>query len=105
MKKTFPLQVEGKHPDRLLDATKHEIRKYLRRERRRTPPEGFDLWDFDCRFGTSLEDAAVVELASVMDRIDAVVAAGGSQFYLEILAKPMLRKPRPVVPAEPGAES
>ena len=37
MRKTFPLTAEGKHPDRLLDATKHEIRKYLKRERR---PQG-----------------------------------------------------------------
>ncbi|MEY4436090.1 MAG: hypothetical protein RL175_1045, partial [Pseudomonadota bacterium] len=30
MKKTFQLHVEGKHPDRLLEAIKHEIRKYLK---------------------------------------------------------------------------
>ena len=32
MRKTFQLQVEGKHPDRHLEATKHEIRKYIKRE-------------------------------------------------------------------------
>ena len=36
MKKTYALQVEGLHPDRRLDAIKHEIRKYLRRERGKT---------------------------------------------------------------------
>ena len=35
MRKTFQLQVEGKNPDRVLDAVKHEIRKYIKRERRR----------------------------------------------------------------------
>ena len=35
MKKTFQLQVEGKHPERLLEAIKHDIRKYLKRERPR----------------------------------------------------------------------
>ena len=39
MRKTFPLHIEGKHPDRLLDATKHDIRKYLKRERSRALPE------------------------------------------------------------------
>ena len=34
MKKTFPLKAEGKNPERLLEATKHEIRKYIKRERR-----------------------------------------------------------------------
>ena len=32
MKKTFPLKAEGKNADRLLEATKHEIRKYIKRE-------------------------------------------------------------------------
>ena len=38
MKKTFQLAQEGKKPDRLLEATKHEIRKYIKRERRRALP-------------------------------------------------------------------
>ena len=53
MKKTFLLQVEGKNPDRILEAVKHEVRKYVRREGRKTLPEGFDYWDFDCKVGTS----------------------------------------------------
>lgn len=38
--KTFQLHVEGKNRDRVLDAVKHEIRKYIKRERRRDVPEG-----------------------------------------------------------------
>jgi hypothetical protein len=57
MKKTFQLQVEGKHPERLLEAIKHDIRKYLKRERRRDVPEGADFWDFDCKFGLTEEAA------------------------------------------------
>ena len=45
MKKTFALHAEGQHPDRRLEAIKHEIRKYLRRERGKALPEGADLWD------------------------------------------------------------
>ena len=43
MRKTFPLRAEGKHPDRVLEAVKHEIRKYIKRERRRDLPEGADF--------------------------------------------------------------
>ena len=39
MKKNFPLQAEGKHPDRVLEAVKHEIRKYFKRERNRDVPK------------------------------------------------------------------
>jgi hypothetical protein len=49
MRKTYPLHIDGRHPDRVLDAVKHDVRKYLKRERRRDLPEGADFWDFDCK--------------------------------------------------------
>ena len=45
MKKTFPLTQPKLHPDRVLDAVKHEIRKYLKRERRKPLPEGVEFLD------------------------------------------------------------
>ncbi len=95
MKKTFQLKVEGKHPDRVLDAVKHEIRKYVKRERRRELPEGVDYWDFDCRFGPNQDAADTVHLAEVTSHIDNVVSGGGTAFYVEILAKHGHRKTRP----------
>lgn len=94
MKKTFPLHVEGKHPERLLEATKHEIRKYIKRERRRALPEGVDFWDFDCKFGATEAQAEVVHLAELVPLIDALVKNAGTQFYVEILAKPGRRQLR-----------
>jgi hypothetical protein len=94
MRKTFPLHVDGKHPDRVLDAVKHDIRKYLKRERSRAFPEGFDRWDFDCKFGATQDSAEVVDVASIIDRINALAAEGGTQFYVEILAKGGKRTPR-----------
>ncbi|MGJ3700257.1 DUF6172 family protein [Variovorax sp. AFSI2.2] len=95
MRKTFQLQVEGKHPDRLLEAIKHEIRKYIKRERRRVLPEGSDFWDFDCKFGNSAETAETVHLSAITGLIDGVVKDAGKQFHVEILAKPGKRAPRP----------
>ena len=40
MKKLFQLTVEGRNRDRLLDASKHEVRKYVARQRRAALPEG-----------------------------------------------------------------
>lgn len=88
MKKTFQLTIEGKNRDRVLEATKHEIRQYVKRERRKALPEGVDFWDFDCKFGTSAENAQGVHFATLTALIDAVAKEGGSQFYLELLAKP-----------------
>ncbi|MDD2546879.1 MAG: DUF6172 family protein [Burkholderiaceae bacterium] len=95
MRKTFLLQVEGKHPDRVLDAVKHEIRKYIKRERRRDLPAGADFWDFDCRFGRTQEAAEGAHLSALIGLIDTVVQEGGPQFYVEILAKPGHRQARP----------
>jgi hypothetical protein len=105
MKKTFPLRIEGKHPDRVLDAVKHEIRKYVRRERRRDVPAGADYWDFDCKFGLAPETAEVMHLNSLIAAIDTAAKEGAEKFYVEILAKPGHRKARPPAPAdtvEPG---
>lgn len=92
MRKTFQLRPEGKHPDRVLEALKHEIRKYIARERRRALPEGVDFWDFDCRFGATQEDAQPVHVAELIGQLDAAAKAGAPQAYVEVLAKHGHRK-------------
>jgi Family of unknown function (DUF6172) len=100
MRKTFQLKIEGKHPDRVLDATKHEIRQYIRRERNKTRPEGVDFWDFDCRFGLTAEATQVIHPAALTQHINDAVAQGAAAVYVELLAKPGVRTSRPA--AEPG---
>ena len=95
MKKTFQLNIEGKNRDRLLDAAKHEIRKYVKRERRRELPEGVDFWDFDCKFGPTQDKAEAVHFATLTGLIDTVAKEGGAHFYMEILARHGHRKARP----------
>ena len=87
MKKNFPLQAEGKHPDRVLEAVKHEIRKYFKRERNRDVPKGVDFWDFDCKVGLSADTAEVVRVSGVIEAVDAAVKSGASSVYVEILSK------------------
>jgi hypothetical protein len=95
MRKTFQLAIEGKNPDRVLEAVKHEIRKYVKRERRRELPEGVDFWDFDCKFGASQDASQVVHFATLTALIDELAQGGGAQFYVEILAKHGVRTAKP----------
>lgn len=95
VRKTFKLQVEDKNPDRVLDAHKHEIRKYVKRQRRVPLPAGVDFWDFDCQFGSTEASAGVVHLAEIITRIDAAVAEGADQFFVEVMAKDGHRRVRP----------
>ena len=95
MRKTFKLQVEGKHPDRVLDAIKHEVRKYVKRQRRVPLPAGVDFWDFDCKFGSAEESAEPVHLAEIIPRIDAAAAESAVQVFVEMVAKEGHRRVRP----------
>lgn len=95
MRKTYRLNIEGKNRDRLLDASKHDIRKYVKRERSRPLPEGVDYWDFDCKFGHDEASAAVVHFATLMGLIDTVAKEGGEQFYVEVVTKHGHRMARP----------
>jgi hypothetical protein len=100
MRKTYPLSIEGRHPDRVLEAVKHDVRKYLKRERRRDLPEGVDYWDFDCKVGDSKENAAVVHLSALVSGIDQVAQSQAAQVYVEVLATHGKRKPRLLVSDE-----
>jgi hypothetical protein len=105
MKKTFPLQVEGKNPDRILEAVKHEVRQYARREGRKTVPEGFDYWDFDCKVGLDAQNAEAATFAQVVPLMDAVAKTGAEACYVEVLSKPVIRARRPLVPEDEASES
>ena len=100
MQKTFQLAIEGKNRDRVLEAVKHEIRKYIKRERRRLLPEGVDYLDFDCKFGLTEDVAAPVHLSALTGLMDDAATAEAPQFYVEILGKPGHRVAKPVADAD-----
>ncbi|MBL7554661.1 MAG: hypothetical protein JNM24_02480 [Bdellovibrionaceae bacterium] len=92
MKKNFSLTSTKHKPDRQVELVKHEINKYVARERRKARPEGVDYWDFDCKCGATAETATTLHLEEISNRIDAVVAGKSDSVYIEIMAKPGVRK-------------
>ena len=87
MKKTFKLEHPKIKVPRVVDSVKHDIKKYLKKERKNTLPSGAKYWAFDCKFGESEETAAEVNLSSLTKSIDAFVEKGIMTFYVEITAK------------------
>lgn len=87
MKKTFELKHEKVKTPRVVEGIKHEVKKYLKRERRKTLPEGADFWDFECRGGPSAEEAQTIHVADINKFIDSAEKEERPQIYLEILAK------------------
>jgi len=91
MKKTFQLTHPKIKPARLFETVRRDLKRYLKRERGKELPEGFNAWGFDCRFGPTAEDANVIDVADIGQAINNAEAEQLESFYIEILAKPDLR--------------
>jgi len=88
MKKIFKLTDEKKHEDRVLEAVKNDIRKYVKREKKKDLPDKATMyWDFDCKVGTTSEDAKTVVYEELIKELDVVKATGVSEVYVEVMAK------------------
>jgi len=96
MKKTFLLTHEKIKTPRLIDSIKHEVKKYLKRERNKKLSDGADFWDFDCKYGHSEDKAEEVHVSALNKSIDDAVQHDLKSFYMEILAKPGYRTPKPI---------
>ena len=99
MKKTFPIQVPDKVTDRVVESIKGEVRKYLKRERRKKIPEGFDQWDFACKVGPEQIAAETKTVDDVFPAVDAVAKSGSPKVYIEVLSAAGKRFPSAVTPA------
>jgi len=97
MKKTFTLTHPKIKAPRLFEAVKHDLKKYVKRERGKKLPDGVDFWDFDCKFGATAESAKKMHLAEFNKYIDEAEKQQLESFYVEILAKPGRRKKKPKI--------
>jgi hypothetical protein len=87
MRKTFKLTHPKIQRPRLVEGVRHEVNKYLKRERKKKLPAGVDFWDFDCKFGHTEEEARVIHVSEIRKCINEVDTEELTSFYLEILAK------------------
>ncbi len=92
MKKTYKLTHPKIKYARLIDAAKHDVKKYLKRERNKKLPQGADYWDFDCKYGPTEKEAKVIQLTDINKCIDTAQEANLESFYLEIMAAAGHRK-------------
>ena len=95
MKKTFPLHVPGKEDPKVVEAIKLQLTKYVKRERRKTLPPEFDVWDFACKVGSDSGTATAIPLPEVPQAVESVAKAGGAEVYVEILASAGNRVKKP----------
>lgn len=108
MKKSFSLQVPGHQAPRVIEAIKNDVRKYIKRERRKPLAEGVDFCDFACRSGKDAESAVEIHHEQLIASIDTAAREEWSAIYIEILAKAGVRNkndadPNPAT-GKPGDE-
>jgi len=88
MKKIFKIKQEKLKPDRAVDAIKNELRKYVKREKKKELPNKKTMyWDFECKFGKSEAFAKICDFDYIFTELSAVVNAGWEECYIEIIAK------------------
>ena len=86
MKKTFRLQESGKHPDRIIETIKHQLKKYLRREKKKKFQISNSFWDFECRFGADADNSKEVSFNEIIQLLDRAREDNWKECYIEIIA-------------------
>lgn len=91
MKKTFNLTDPKISVSRMADAVRSEIKKYLKRERRKSLPPDADYWAFECKFGKTPDLSKDTHVDDLSKCIDQAEKQQMLSFYIEIIAKPSKR--------------
>ena len=99
MKKTFKLTHPKIKPARLIEAVRRDVKKYLKREKRKSLPEGVDYWDFDCKFGPTELKAEIILTAEISKCISEAEAENLESCYLLIIYKTGYKKKTTVIKA------
>ena len=98
MKKTYQLTADNKEPARVVEAIKNEIRKYIKREKRKTLPEGMNVWNIDCKFAKDDATPETIEFQDITKCIDEAAELNCKSIYLELLSS-AIKKERKIVEA------
>jgi hypothetical protein len=92
MRKTFSFISETKKPERVADKIKHELKKYITRERKKKLPESFNVWHFDCKVGLDDQQTYEIKISDLNKKVDEYQKKEVDTFYVEITAKPANKK-------------
>jgi len=101
VKQSFQLDIPNRHRDRLLEASKHTVRKYVARQRRAPLPPGSDYWDFACRFGSTEQEATDVHFSTLIALMDSAAGRGENTFFVSIRGHAVVRGPRTTLSTAP----
>ncbi len=90
MRKSFSLEHPKHKPARVVENIKHQIRKYLKRERGKKLPDDMDFWAFDCKVGREGPERALAE-KELGKAIDVAAQEGWERIHVELVATAVKR--------------
>ncbi len=86
MKKIYELTAVNKEAERVIEAIKNDIRKYIKREKRKTLPEGMNVWNIDCKFAQNDADPVRIQFQDITKCIDEAAELDCKSIYIELLS-------------------
>ena len=96
MKKRFELTAPNKEPQRVLEAVKNEIRKYIKREKRKPLPEGMDIWNINCKFAKDEDEPKEILFQDITKCLDEAATQNCKSIYIELISNGVKREPKVV---------
>jgi len=96
LKKTYQLTATNKEPARIIEAIKNEIRKYIKREKRKTLPDGMNFWNMDCKFGKDGLEPEVIVFTDITKYIDEAATLNSKSIYIEVISS-AIKKEKKIV--------
>jgi len=92
LKKKFELTATNKEPQRVLEAIKNDIRKYIKREKRKPLPEGCNVWNIECKFGQNEDQPQTIEFQDIIKSIDEASQNEAKSIYIELISNAIARE-------------
>ena len=86
MNKSYKLIEEKRNKDRVVESVKHEIRKYIKREKNKSLPKDVDFWKLECKISKDNDALVFVEFPNLIKTIDTLVLENAQTLNIEILS-------------------
>ena len=96
MKKRFELTSPNKEPQRVLEAVKNEIRKYIKREKRKPLPQDMDIWNIACKFSKEEEELQEILFKDITTCLDEASALNTKSINIELISNAVKREVKKV---------
>jgi hypothetical protein len=104
MNKTYNLIEEKRDKDRVVEAIKHEVRRYIKREKNKPLPKDIDFWKLECKISKNSDKLASIEFQNLIKTIDILVSEEAEILNIEILSFEGIKKPKEIVGEDASTE-